>query len=299
MIPQSMARADWLRLILLSMLWGGSFYFNALAVPHMPAITIVWARVSLAALIVAGLVIMAGARFPAGWKSWGALLYIGTFNCALPFTLIVVAQGTITSATASILNATAPLFTVVVAHLLTREERMTRGKVAGLAVGFAGVAVMMGGAAFAARTDVVIAQLCSLGAAASYAFGSVRARRLGRAGMAPVTLAFGQIAMAALVLTPLMLVVDRPWTLPMPPLPAWLAIGALATLSTALAYHLYFKVLAAAGAVNVQLVTFLVPVSAVLLGVALLGESLGLRQVAGMVLIGLGLVALDGRVWRR
>jgi len=294
-----MARADWLRLILLSVLWGGSFYFNALAVPHLPAITIVWGRVTLAAVIVAGLVVASGARFPAGWRNWRALLYVGTFNCALPFTLIVVAQGTITSATASILNATAPLFTVVVAHLLTRDERMTRAKVAGLAVGFAGVAVMMGGAAIVAGADVVVAQMCSLAAAASYAFGSVRARRMGVEGMAPVTLAFGQVVMAALVLTPLMLVVDRPWTLPMPPVSAWLAIGALAALSTALAYHLYFKVLAAAGAVNVQLVTFLVPVSAILLGVVLLGESLGVRQVAGMALIGLGLVALDGRIWRR
>ncbi len=291
-----MSGADWLRLILLSVLWGGSFFFVGIAVPALPPLTIVLARVGLAALVLAAALPLLRLPWPRGARVWAALAVMGLMNNAVPFTLYVVAQGQITSGLASILNATTPLWGVVVAHVATRDERLTGAKALGVVLGFAGVAVMMGGA-FGEGT--LWAQAACLGAALSYALAGVWGRRFGRMGLPPLSAAFGQVSCAALILLPLVLLVDQPWNLPVPGWGVIAALLGLAVLSTSFAYGLYFRLIASAGAVNAFLVTFLVPVSAVALGVAFLGEVLALRQVAGMGLIGLGLVVIDGRLWRR
>ncbi|MFN4099159.1 MAG: DMT family transporter [Pararhodobacter sp.] len=290
-----MSGADWLRLILLSVLWGGSFFFVGVAVPSLPPLTIVLARVGLAALVLAAALPLLRLPYPKGAKVWGALAVMGVLNNVLPFTLFVLAQGQISSGLASILNATTPLWGVVVAHLAMRDDRLTWPRAFGVLAGFAGVAVMMGGAW---GEGTLWAQAACLAAALCYALAGVWGRRMRGLGLAPLSAAFGQVSCAALVLMPLVLLVDQPWMLPMPGWGVIWALVGLALLSTAFAYGLYFRLIDSAGAVNAFLVTFLVPVSAIALGIAFLGEALLPRHLAGMALIALGLMVIDGRMWR-
>jgi drug/metabolite transporter (DMT)-like permease len=217
-------------------------------------------------------------------------------NNVIPFTLIVWGQSHIASGLASILNATTPLFTVIVAHYLTDDERLTGQRFAGVIVGFAGVAVMIGAAAFASLDASILAQLAVLGAALSYGFSGVFGRRFKTMGIPPLATAAGQVTVSSAILLPAALIVDRPWTLAMPSTGAIVSLVALGLVSTAFAYLIFFRLLARAGATNVGLVTFLIPVSAILLGVLVLGETLAMRHVAGMALIGAGLILIDGRL---
>ncbi|MYZ47355.1 DMT family transporter [Propylenella binzhouense] len=294
-----MGATEWTMLVTLSILWGGSFFFNGIAVHALPPLTIVACRVALAALALQAVLALLGARRPAGPRVWAAFAAMGVLNNVLPFALIVWGQTQIASGLASILNATTPLFTVVVAHFATPDEKLTTARIAGLAAGFAGVAVMIGPDALVGLGHDLPAQLACLAAALSYACAGVFGRRFGALGLTPIGTAAGQITASAAILVPLALVADRPWQLPAPGTAVWLALAGLALVSTAFAYILYFRLLATAGATNLLLVTFLVPVSAVALGAAILGERLEPRQFAGMALIGVGLAAIDGRPFRR
>lgn len=292
-----MGPIEWLPLVVLSVLWGGSFFFNRLALTELRPFTVVLGRVGLAALALHALVLARGLRMPGSPGAWGAFLAMGALNNLVPFSLIVWGQTRIPSGLASILNATTPLWTVVVAHLLTRDERLTRSRLGGVLLGLAGVVVILGPEALLGLSLDVLAELAVLGAALSYAFAGVFGRRF--RALPPLVTATGQVTGTVLMALPIALAADRPWTLPAPGLVTWGALGGLALLSTALAYVIYFRVLAAAGATNILLVTFLIPVSALLLGSTVLGERLVPRQLAGMALIGLGLAAIDGRLVSR
>lgn len=295
-IPQRMGSIEWVLLIALSVLWGGSFFFVGVAVAELPPFTIVLLRVTIAALALHLASRVLGVAMPWDAQAWLTFFGMGLLNNAIPFSLIVWGQTQIASGLASILNATTPLFTVLVAHVLTADERLTRARLAGVLLGIAGVVVMIGPAAMAELGRDVLAQLAILAAALSYACAGVFGRRFKRMGVAPLATATGQVSASSLLILPLALVVDRPWTMPMPGIMALAAILGLALLSTALAYYLFFRILAAAGAVNLLLVTFLIPVSAILLGCLVLGEVLTVAQVAGMALIGAGLASIDGRI---
>ena len=291
-----MAIADWIRLLILSVLWGGSFFFVEIAVADLPALTIVWARVSLAALVLGLTLTFSGIALPRGRRVWAALALMGLLNNVLPFSLFVLAQGQITSSLAAVLNATTPLWTVLVAHLATVDERLTLPKLTGVACGVAGVAVMMAGPV--ATADIRAIGACLL-AAMCYACAGVWGRRFRRLGLAPLSTAFGQVSAATLILLPVWLWVDQPWQMGLPDPDSTGALVGIAVLSTALAYLIYFQLLASAGATNLLLVTFLIPVSATLLGVFILGERLEPRHIAGFGLIACGLAAIDGRLLRR
>jgi drug/metabolite transporter (DMT)-like permease len=169
---------------------------------------------------------------------------------------------------------------------------MTAGRVAGLVLGFAGVVVMIGPDLMRDLGTNVLAQIACLVAAFFYAISAIYARRFHR--LPPLVLATGQLSASTLMLAPLM-IIDRPWRLPMPSAPAmWSALG-IAVISTALAYLVYYRIIAKNGATNVSLVTFLIPVSAILLGVTFLNERLTPNELMGFALIGLGLAAIDGR----
>jgi len=290
-----MSALAWSLLVALSVLWGGSFFFVGVAVAEVPPLTLVALRVGIAAALLAAALPAMGVAFPRGGRAWGAIAVMALLNNAIPFTLIVVAQQALPSGLAAILNATTPLWGVLVAHALTREERARPGKVAGVALGFAGVAAMMGPAILAGAGAAGAATLAMLAGTLSYAFAGVWGRRFRAIGVAPMQAAFGQVAASSLMMVPLALALERPWTLPVPSGAAVAAVIGLAALSTALAYVLYFRILALAGAVNLLLVTFLIPVSAILLGTLVLGEALEPRHLLGMALIGAGLAAIDGR----
>jgi drug/metabolite transporter (DMT)-like permease len=294
-----MGGREWAMLIALSVLWGGSFFFVGVAVREVPPLSLVLARVGIAALALWVMLALTGMRMPRQPGLWAAFLGMGLLNNALPFALIVWGQQHIASGLAAILNATTPLFTVLVAHLLTEDERLTPAKAAGVVMGLLGVAVMLGAELLGGLGAGLAAQLACLGAALSYAFAGVFGRRFRRMGVPPLASAAGQVTASSLILLPLALLVDQPWALAMPGPASWAALLGLGLLSTALAYVLYFRILAVAGATNLLLVTFLVPVSAIWLGALVLGERLEARHFAGMALIGAGLALIDGRLLRR
>ena len=237
-----------------------------------------------------------GAGFPNGQQAWAALLVMGILNNVLPFTLFVLAQGQITAGLASILNATTPLWTVIVAHQFTRDERLSASKAAGLLLGFLGVSVIAGGD----TAGHFWAILACLGAAVSYGFAGVWGRRFKAMGLAPMQVAFGMLTSSSLLVFPFWLGIDRPWQADAPALAPVLALAALAVMSTALAYVLYFRLLARAGASMLSLVTLLIPASALGSGALVLQEAILMHHLIGLALILLGLLAIDGRLskWR-
>lgn len=297
-IHSSMTALEWAMLLSLSVLWGGSFFFNGVAVQELPPLTVVVCRVSLAALTLWGAMRVMGLAMPRERAVWTAFCAMGLLNNVVPFTLIVWGQVHVASGVAAILNATTPLFTVLVAHGLTADEKLTRARLFGVVVGILGVALMIGEDALRALGVDVVAQLAILAAAISYAFAGVYGRRFRALGITPIATATGQVSASSIMLLPVMLWVDRPWTLPTPSASTVGALVGIALLSTALAYILYFRILATAGATNLLLVTFLIPVSAILLRVLVLGEVLLPSHLIGMACIGLGLAAIDGRLWR-
>jgi drug/metabolite transporter (DMT)-like permease len=295
-IHPRMSPLDWSMLLALSILWGGSFFFVGVAVKALPPFTIVLLRVAIAAAALQLVLRATGKAMPWDRKTWLAFFGMGLLNNAIPFSLIVWGQTHIASGLASILNATTPLFTVLVAHVLTADERLSRGRIVGVLLGLAGVIALIGPQALTGLGKDVMAQFAILGAAISYAFAGIFGRRFKRMGVPPLATAAGQVTASSALLFPVALIVDRPWTLSVPELPVWAAILGVALLATALAYILFFRILASAGAVNLMLVTFLIPVSAILLGSAFLGETLATMDFAGMALIGMGLAAIDGRL---
>ncbi|KJF65956.1 DMT family transporter [Rhizobium nepotum] len=298
-IQKQMDAGEWGMLVALSLLWGGSFFFIGIAVKELPPVTIVALRVSLAAVALLIVCRIMGLHLPREGAVWRAFFGMGLLNNIIPFCLIVWGQTHIASGLASILNATTPLFTVIVAHFLTTDEKMTSNKLAGVLIGFVGVATMIGPAAFGGAASNLWGQLAILGAAISYSFAGIFGRRFKAMGVPPLMTATGQISSSTLMLIPAALLIDKPWTLAMPSLGTWGALVGIALLSTALAYLIFFRILATAGATNLALVTFLIPVSAILLGSLILGEQLEIKHFAGMAMIAAGLAAIDGRLFRR
>jgi drug/metabolite transporter (DMT)-like permease len=293
---RSMNPLEWVMLLGLSVLWGGSFFFTEIAIQELPPLTIVLLRVGLAAIILNVVTRAMRLRLPADGRIWIAFCGVGLLNNAVPFSLIAWGQTHIAGGLASILNATAPLWTVVVAHFFTADEKMTGSRLLGVLLGFLGVVVMIGPEALTGLATNLLAQLTVLAAALSYAFAGVFGRRFKRMGVAPILAATGQVTASTLMLLPAAVLVDRPWDLNLPSPHTWAALFGIAALSTALAYVLYFRLLETAGATNLLLVTLLIPVSAIILGSTLLAEHLDPTILPGMALIALGLAAIDGRL---
>jgi len=293
-----MSGRDWAILLVLSVLWGGSFFFIEIAIGTVAPLTLVLIRVAIAAAFLWAWLLVRRERIKLPPGAASALLVLALLNNVVPFVLFAWAQKEITGGLASILNATTPIWGVVVAHLFTADERATPAKVAGVLLGFAGVAVMIGGDLLGQIGTSALAQLACLFSTLCYALAGVWARRFRAMGVSPAAVSTGQLTAAALVMLPLVLIFEPPGLSPAPSAEAWIALVALALFCTSLAYILYFKLLASAGATNSLLVTFLIPVTAILLGALILDESLEPRHFAGMVLIGAGLAAIDGRLLR-
>jgi len=290
---------EWLMLLVLSVLWGGSFFFIEIAVTSLPVFTIVSLRVALAALALWAFALAKGLSPPRSLHIWLSFLVMGLLNNAIPFSLIVWGQTEISSGLASILNGTTPLFTFFIAGLLLHDEPITLKKASGVAVGFFGVVVIVGPGLLDEIGILNLAQLAALGGALSYAFAGVYGRRFSLMGIDPVIIAAGQVTMSSMVLIPISLMVDAPVEYSIVGFSTWAAIGGLAVLSTAIAYVLYFRILASVGATNLLLVTFLIPVTAIFLGITVLGETLQISEIVGMGFIAIGLLTIDGRLFTR
>jgi drug/metabolite transporter (DMT)-like permease len=283
---------DWSLLGLLSILWGGSFFFNGVVLKELPPLTVVFLRVTLAAIM---LLRLYGVRFPDSLSGWAPFIAIGLLNNVLPFSLIVTGQTYIPSGLASILNATTPLFTVVV-MAVAGEEKLHARRIAGVIAGLVGV-IILHGDGFGFESGQGLGILLCLAAAFSYGLSALLARRL-LSNSRPLGTATFQMLASAVMMTVVAAMVEHPWKLPMPGVTTWLAVIGLAALSTALAYIVFFQILRRSGATNVMLVTLLIPVTAILLGVLVLGEQISLREIAGALVIGSALIVIDRRVLR-
>jgi len=297
MINSVMNRGEWGILLALALIWGVAFIFIKVAVTSVDPLTYVWLRLSIAAVALWLLLRLRGERLKLPLAVWGAILVLALFNNMIPFALFGWGQQRIASGLASILNATTPIWGVIVAHLWTRDERITPAKILGVLVGFAGVATMIGPDLLFNGNGTVMAQVACLTAALCYALAGVWARRFKALGVPPIKVAAGQLIVGALAMAPIAFAIDQPWLRPLPPLEAWGAIAALALLCTALGYVLYFKLIETAGATNALLVTLLVPPTAILMGGLIFGERLTSGQLAGFGIIALGLALIDGRLF--
>jgi drug/metabolite transporter (DMT)-like permease len=290
-----LAAQDWALLLALSLLWGASYFFSKVAVGALPPLTVVGARVMIAAAALLVVCRLLGVVLPL--HRWRDFLGMGAINNVLPFALIFWAQTEIASGLASILNATTPLFTAILAHALTQDERLTPAKIVGVALGIAGVALLVGIEVLDGLGGSILPEVACLAAAVSYAFAGIFARRRLK-GVPPLAAAAGQLTASSAMSLPIVFLVDRPWTLPIPEAGTIGALLGLALLSTALGYAIYFRILARAGATNILLVTLLMPPSTILLGALILGERLETHHLAGFAAIALGLAAIDGRPFR-
>lgn len=299
MINQEMIGREWAILLILAVIWGGAFLFIGVAVRHVDPLTYVWLRLTIAAGAMFLFLRFKGEQLNLPREVWGSILLLALLNNALPFTLFGWGQTHIASGLASILNATTPIWGVLVAHFFTKDEQMTPRKIAGVLLGFAGVATMIGPMLLANIGTDAVAQLACIAAALSYAIAAVWARRFRQMGVAPMSVTTGQLTAGALMMLPMAMLIDQPWTQSLPPLTAWGAIVALALLCTAFGYVLYFRLIETAGATNALLVTLLVPPFAILFGTLFLNEVLAPHDFIGLGLIALGLAAIDGRLLKR
>lgn len=283
---------DWSLLAVLSILWGGSFFFNGAALRELPPFTLVFLRVALGAAILLPLLRMHGISLPKSATGWKPFVVIGLLNNVIPFSLIVIGQTFIPSGLASILNATTPLFTVLVMASAGEEALQVR-RVAGVALGLAGVIILRGWGV-ELRTGHGLGILLCLGGAFSYGLAALAARRLLK-DSPPLGTATFQLMASTVMMSVVAGAMEQPWRLPMPGIATWLAVLGLASLSTALAYIVFFQILRRSGATNVMLVTLLIPVTAILLGWLVLGEPISMREIAGAIVIGSALLVIDGR----
>jgi drug/metabolite transporter (DMT)-like permease len=290
---QQIDARDWLLLGVLSVLWGGSFFFAGVSLRELPPLTIVFLRVALAAIILLPVLWTYRIRFPARLSDWKPFLALALLNNVLPFSLIVVGQTYIPSGLASVLNATTPLFTVLV-MATAGDEKLNARRVAGVIIGLIGV-IILHGQSLDFEVGQSVGILLCLAAAFFYGLSALYARRR-LLDSPPLATAAFQLMASALVMAVVAAAVERPWQLPLPGVATWLAIIGSAALSTALAYIIFFRILQRSGSTNVMLVTLLIPVTAILLGYLVLGEAISLREIAGAVVIGSALLIIDGRV---
>lgn len=296
-VAPAMSLKSGLLLLLLAAVWGATFFFAEIALTEVPPLTITLFRVMLAVPLLALIVWIRGLRIPHGARIWGAYLVMGALNNAIPFSLIFWGQTQINSGLASILNATTAMFGAVVAGLLLKDEPLTMNKMLGAVLGIAGVAFIMGPGALTDFNPANLAQIAILGATLSYAFAGVWGR-IALSRQPPLVNALGMLVGSTLLMLPVVLLTDGVPSLNLSA-PVWAALLGMATLSTALAYVLYFAILAMAGAANLLLVTLLIPAFAISLGVLFLGERMEPSAWIGFGIIALGFAVTDGRLFRR
>ncbi|MGN6768960.1 MAG: DMT family transporter [Rhizobiaceae bacterium] len=293
-IRQTMSPNDWGQLLLLGALWGGSFFFARIAVSEIEPLTLVFYRVAIAAAALHIWLVIRGTSFRPALSNALSFLILAMLNNIIPFSLIFLGQTAIGAGLAGVLNATTPFWTVFAANILTRDEKITPARLIGILLGIGGTAIMVGPGVLAGLGAPVWAQFCVLGASCSYALAAIFARRF--RGMRSDVIAAGQFTASTAIMAVVIGFGASAITAASPTV--WASVAALGVLSTAFGYILYFNLIGSAGATNASLVTLVVPVWAILLGILFLGEELNAYELAGMMLIGLGLLTIDGRLFR-
>ena len=286
----------WLELMLLALIWGGSFLAIRTALDEIGVLSSVTHRVFWAALVLWGIVALRRLPLPKAPGIWAAFLVMGLLNNALPFSLMAWGQLHIETGLTAILNAATAIWGVLVAALIFPDERLTARRLIGVLVGFIGVATAIGLANLTSLDPRSLAQLAVIGGTISYAFAGSWARARLKS-VPPLISAAGMLTGSTLIMAPLAYAIEGPLPLALE-LRTWVAIAYYALAATALAYLLYYRILAAAGAGNLLLVTLMIPPVAILLGAWVRDESLTSNAYLGFSLLALGLLILDGRILR-
>ena len=281
----------WMLLFVLGIIWGGSFLFARIAVQEIPPLTLVFLRVAIAAVVLYIFLIVRRITFKPNMKLWAQFATMGVLNNIIPFGLIFYGQQEIGAGLAAIVNAMTPIWSLIIAHQFTSDEKMSVTKIIGVGLGFIGVAILIGWDAFGGFSAAITAQVAILGATISYGFASVYGKRF--ANVSPQKTALGQLTASSVIILPIALIIEKSWAITMPTNQTIISTILLAVLCTAIAYILYFEILARAGAVNASLVTLIVPVFGVLLGALILSEILNANQWIGMVVILAGLAVMN------
>lgn len=287
-----MSTKNWIKFVALGLIWGSSFMWIKIAVQEIGPLTLVTFRVLFAVLSLAAVVVYNRVKWP-GWKTVSVFAFLGFFNTVLPFSLISWSEQYISSGLASILNSTAPLFTIIIASIFLTDDRITLPKVGGLLLGFGGVVVLMSGSMDDTPYRHQLGVIAMLLAACSYAIATVYARRNTQQMKADVQ-AFGQNLAAALLIWPLAVTIESPFTFPHTWL-TWTALAWLGIAGTCVAYLIYFSLLHSVGPTRTLLVTYIFPLVGVILGVLFLNETPGWRLVVGGLLILSGIVIVNSR----
>ncbi len=297
MTPQkSLSARAWTELLLLSVIWGGSFLAVRLALNEIGPLTTVAHRVFWGALILWIVIFLRRMPLPRDPKLWASLLVMGALNNVIPFNLLAWGQLHIETGLTSILNSTTAIFGILVAAAVFADERLTMRRFVGVSIGFAGAAIAIGPGALSNFDLRSLAQLAVLGATLSYAFASAWGRaRL--SGLSPQVAAAGMLTGSAIFMVPLAWIAEGPFRFDLMPV-TWGAIAFIAGIATAIAYLLYYRVLAMAGSGNLMLCTLLIPPVAIVLGTVVLGETLAPEAYGGFALLAIGMIVLDGRVLR-
>jgi drug/metabolite transporter (DMT)-like permease len=291
--PQSINLKNWGLLVLLSVLWGSSFFFAGVSVREVPPLTVVFVRVGLAVFMLLPIFWYYGYNLPSSFQSWMPFIGMGVLNNVIPFALLFYAQTQITVGLVSIINAMTPLFTVVVMTAFS-IEKLTLNRFVGVILGIIGVVILQGFGGLLNGTQSLGIML-GLGATLSYGFSALWARRH-LTGVPPLKSATCQLICSTVIMTVVVSIVEQPWTLDMPSIEACLSLLAMALFGTAMAYIVFFKILVSAGASNVMLVTLLIPITAVMLGSMFLDEIIRTQEIIGALVIGFGLLFIDGRI---
>jgi drug/metabolite transporter (DMT)-like permease len=292
--PQTIDARTAQLLLFLSIIWGGSFFFTGAAIRELPPLTVALARVTLGAAVLLPFFKMLGGTWPKTFAGWMPFLGMGILNNVIPFSLQAAAQLYVSSGVTSVLNATTPVFGVIVLAAFG-DERLIARRAIGVAVGLIGVVVLRG-VSVGLNGGETLGILLGLGGALSYGFAGLWGRRM-LANVPSINSATCQLICSTAIMLILASAIERPWDLPMPSTTAVLALVGLAAISTSLAYIVFFTILRRSGATNTLLVTLLIPVTAILLGHFVLGEPLHTREIVGAVIIGSALLVIDGRVF--
>ena len=290
-----MSGMGWVLLGFLSILWGGTFFFTSVAVAEMPPLTVVFLRVFFASLILFAYLLFKKITLPMNRRTWNAFFTMGLLNNVFPFSLFFWAQTTVPGGLASIANATTPVFSIAIAHLILVDEKFTLNKFVGVFLALIGVALLFAEEFCTGASLAPLGLTACLVAALFQGFSAVYGRRFGKLGLSSLVSALGQLICTTVIMLPIAVFIDQPWNVPMPSREAIGAVLAMAIFSTALAYLIFFRLLATAGSVNASLVTLLIPASAILLGVGILGETMVRTHLIGLALISCGLLVIDGR----
>jgi len=303
--PLKLGAPEWGLILLQSMLWGSSYFFVAMVQGQLPVFSVTAFRsLPAAAVLLLVVVVFLGYRLPAQLSQWALFLKFAVINTYIPHLLVVWAQSRATGGMAAIFNATAPVFGIFLAHLLTHDEKLSGHKLAGILVGVMGVVILVG-ADFGMGSGLdILAKLALLAAPLCYVSANIYARHH-LSEHHPFVIAVMQMLCSMIVAIPIALVIDQPWNSPPPSMQALVALAGMGILGSGLSSLCHFTVLRRAGVTNASLVTLIMPLTPIFLGGLFLGERLTQRDILGASVIAAALILIDGRVlqwargWRR